>query len=465
MPPILALFLTIGFIVFLFRRDFRERPNVTSALWIPTLWFLMIGSRTVSQWFNLFGLPVGSNSAEEGSPADATAYFVLIVTGFHVLKKRRVDLAEIMRNNKWLTVFLLYCFLAILWSDYPFVSFKRWIKILGHPIMALILFTEPDREEALSCLMKRCAYVLIPVSVLFIKYFPQLGIGFDPWSGRALATGITTNKNTLGHDCLILGFFFFWHLLKTWHREKSTARRNELFFCLFFLGMIWWLMKMSQSSTSLVSLLIGMATMLFLGLRIVNVRYIGIYVVAGIVLCVLAQLMFDVYGQVIHMVGRNPTLTDRTLIWKALLQIDINPVIGTGFESFWTGERQRKMSGLFFSELNEAHNGYLETYINLGIIGVLLMLLLIFTAFRKGCHEILANFEWGRFRLGFLAAFVFYNWTEAAFKAEHAVWFVFYIIAMDYPKPQIRIAEKSPEVTESEGNEDLIYAEDEIQKN
>ena len=229
--------------------------------------------------------------------------------------------------------------------------------------------------------------------------------------------------------------------------------------------MIWWLMKMSQSSTSLVSLLIGMATVLFLGLRIVNVRYIGIYVVAGIVLCVLAQLMFDVYGQVIHMVGRNPTLTDRTLIWKALLQIDINPVIGTGFESFWTGERQRKMSGLFFSELNEAHNGYLETYINLGIIGVLLMLLLIFTAFRKGCHEILANFEWGRFRLGFLAAFVFYNWTEAAFKAEHAVWFVFYIIAMDYPKPQIRIAEKSPEVTESEGNEDLIYAEDEIQKN
>jgi exopolysaccharide production protein ExoQ len=41
--------------------------------------------------------------------------------------------------------------------------------------MALVLLTEPDPEEALVRMMKRSAYVLLPVSVLFIKYYPELG--------------------------------------------------------------------------------------------------------------------------------------------------------------------------------------------------------------------------------------------------------------------------------------------------
>ena len=49
-------------------------------------------------------------------------------------------------------------------------------KILGHPIMALIVLTEPDFEEALIRLMKRCAYVVVPISILWIKYYPRLGV-------------------------------------------------------------------------------------------------------------------------------------------------------------------------------------------------------------------------------------------------------------------------------------------------
>jgi exopolysaccharide production protein ExoQ len=77
---------------------------------------------------------------------------------------------EIVRNNQWLAIFFVYCFLAIFWSDFPFVAFKRWMKVLGHPIMALIVLTKPDPGEALTRLMKRCAYVIVPVSLLFIKY-------------------------------------------------------------------------------------------------------------------------------------------------------------------------------------------------------------------------------------------------------------------------------------------------------
>ena len=455
MPPILAFFLTVGFIVFLFRRDFREKPNVTGALWIPILWFLIIGSRTITSWLNLCGISM-DGSLEEGSPADATVYCAIIIAGVCVLKRRRINLGEILRNNRLLAAFLAFCFVSILWSDFPLVSFKRWIKILGHPIMTLVLFTEPDPEEALIRLMKRCAYVLIPVSILFIKYFSEWGRGFDPWTGQAHDTGITTNKNDLGCDCLILGFFFFWCFLKTWNLEKSAARRNELLLCAGFLGMTLWLLKAAQSSTSLVSLCIATAMVLFLGLRFVNRRLIGFYIVTGILVCGFAEGVFGIFNHALQILGKDPTLTDRTLLWHEVLKVPINPVFGAGFESFWLGDRLKKLWDIYWWHPIQAHNGYLETYLNLGLVGLALMIGLIISTFRKGSRMLLHNFEFARFRLGFLAAFVLYNWTEAAFKALHPVWFVFYIIAMDYPKAQLAVAEKSPE------NEDLTYVQTEI---
>jgi len=194
---------------------------------------------------------------EEGSPLDACFCFVLIIAGFCVLAKRQVRLSEIVHNNGWLIAFLLYCFISIAWSDFPFVAFKRWIKILGHPIMALIVLTEPDPQESVTRLIKRCAYVVVPVSILFLKYYPELGRGFDPWTGEAFNTGITTNKNSLGADCLILGFFLFWHLLQTWSLERGRLRRNELFLTAGFLMAIWWLLSQAHSATSRLSCLLA----------------------------------------------------------------------------------------------------------------------------------------------------------------------------------------------------------------
>ena len=172
MPPVIALFLTLAFIVFLSRRDSREESNVSGALWIPLIWFLITGSQFVSQWLSMLGVPVSTTSAEDGSPIDRIIFFSLMLSGVYVLHQRRVTISEFARNNVWLTIFLVYCLVAILWSEYPFVAFKRWIKILGHPIMALVVLTDPDPIQAVRRLFKRAAFVLIPMSILFIKYYP-----------------------------------------------------------------------------------------------------------------------------------------------------------------------------------------------------------------------------------------------------------------------------------------------------
>ncbi|MBV8376388.1 MAG: O-antigen ligase family protein [Verrucomicrobia bacterium] len=433
MPPILALFLTFTFIYFLYRREPRNKAEVSNAIWIPLLWFLITGSMFVSQWLAILGVHLGETSIEDGSPIDRVVFFSLILCGVYVLNKRRVTIEEFSRHNRLLTFFLVYCFIAILWSDFPFVAAKRWIKILGHPIMVLVILTEANPIEAVRRVLKRAAYVLVPMSILFIKYFPQYGRGFDAWTGVGFNRGVTLNKNELGYGCMIFGLFFFWNTLLAFRIKNRMAKRKELLLSIAFFGMIWWLLRASESATSLLAMLIGIATMVVLGLPFINKRYIGMYVLFAVFAVAAAEPFFGIYAHVLQILGRDPTLTDRTQVWHAALKLVENPILGAGFESFWLGSRLDKLGEIWWWQPNQAHNGYIETYLNLGWAGIAILAILIVGTFQKIRLDLLKRLDFGRFRLGCLFAILAYNFTEATFKGVHLVWTLFYLIAIDYP--------------------------------
>jgi exopolysaccharide production protein ExoQ len=449
LPPWLALFLTVIFVFFLFRRDIRERSNVTGALWLPLVWMLLMGSRSVVQWLDALHVPIPLGSPEEGNPIDALVYFALIVAGLCVLNKRQVELSEVIRNNGWLMAFLVYCFVAILWSDFPFVAFKHWIKVLGHPIMVLILFTEPDSDEALARLMKRSAYILLPFSIMTIKWFPGIARRFDEWTGLPVNIGITQGKNSLGCVCMVLGSFFFWYLLQIWRAPKGKQRRQELYLIALLLFMVVWLLRQAHSATSTLSLLIAMGIILLLGRRWVNKRLIGTYVVLAVIVLALGELTFGIFERVVDLTGHEATLMGRAELWHQCLALHTNPIFGVGFESFWLGDRLQLLHEGRPWQPNEAHNGYLETYLNLGLIGLLMLAGVIIATFWKIRLALLRDFEWGRFRLSFLAAVLFYNWTEVSFRGLSLVWFIFYIIAMEYPWSESKAPAEFSEITGS----------------
>src|SRR5206468_451222 len=170
------------------------------------IWIFFIASRFPTQWLELFSLSApGTATLEDGHPVDALFFAVLILVGIAVLVRRRIAVGSIVRNNVWLTVFFVYCFLAIVWSDFPFVAFKRWIKVLGHPVMALIVLSEERYIEAVRRVLKRSTFLLILSSVLTIKYYPQIARYFDQYTGRGANAGIHLNKNELGYVCMVFG--------------------------------------------------------------------------------------------------------------------------------------------------------------------------------------------------------------------------------------------------------------------
>ena len=139
-----------------------------------------------------------------------------------------------------------------------------------------------------------------------------------------------------------------------------------------------------------------------------------------------------------------------------MLAIDTDPILGTGFESFWLGERLQRLWDKYWWRPNQAHNGYIETYVNLGIVGLGLLVVLVISTFLKIRRDLLTNFEVGQFRLPLLLAILLFNWTDAIFKALHPLWFVFFVIAMDYPP---RRRPSRPDMVESSDHEGRIQSQ------
>ncbi len=150
--------------------------------------------------------------------------------------------------------------------------------------------------------------------------------------------------------------------------------------------------------------------------------------------------------------GRNSTLTGRTEIWALVVNLVHNPVVGTGFESFWLGSRletmQRHMRGL-----NEAHNGFIEIYISLGWIGVLLLAVMIVTGYRNMIATFRRNPDEGRFRLALFLTVIVSSFTEAAFRTLGIGWFAFLLATMATRENSLRTIVPSARGIETSGQD------------
>jgi exopolysaccharide production protein ExoQ len=194
--------------------------------------------------------------------------------------------------------------------------------------------------------------------------------------------------------------------------------------------------------------------MLILAIRWINKKYLGSYILAAVLLFGVAESTVGVYANVVAALGRDATLTDRTEVWKDVLELMEDPVLGTGFESFWLGERREKMWAKWHWQPNQAHNGYIETYLNLGLVGLGLLLALIVATFKKIQRMLLWDFDMGRIRMAYFFIILAYNFTEATFKGVSLVWLVWHIIALDYPR--VLTADYGPG---AEGEEEAIAAQ------
>jgi O-antigen ligase len=426
---IATLIFAVG-IIALFVLDRDPRARTSSALWIPVAWLLIGGSRPVSVWLNI-GPQSSPEQYLEGSPIDRGIYMVLLSAGLIVLLGRMRSVSRLVKENGPIVIFIAYCAVSISYSDYPGVALKHWIKSLGDYVMILIVLTDRDQSNAVKQVLARPGFLLLPLSVLFIKYYPDVGRAYAAhWDATQFSIGVAEDKNMLGMTCLVFGLAALWRLL-----NELGGYRNTRIIAVHgtVVAMAIWLLAKSQSMTSLSCfLLTGALLAATTFLRIARKPAFVHLMVAAILMVCLSTLFLDSAGGILQSMGRDPTLTGRTEIWKNLLDVPVNPVLGTGFESFWLGERLERLWAIPGMHINEAHNGYLEIYLNLGWIGVALMAGIMVAGYRNVVRLLRQDPEAGRLRLAYFVAGAAYNLTEAATRTMSLMWiaFLFSMIAV-----------------------------------
>lgn len=440
MPPFLAACVCVMFIIWLFALDANQRPGTSHALWIPILWACVIGSRPVSFWFGLNQDLGGVRGFAEDTLLDKGVFLLLIVAGLLVLSRRRVSWHSVFAQNKWVCIYFLYLGISVLWSGDPFVSCKRWTKDLGNVVMVLVVLSEEDQAEAVRALLARCAYLLIPLSVLVVKYYPTVSRQYDPWTFQPFIGGITSHKNLFGMTLFVCAVSLFWMLLAPSDETAGTKGWTAWFRYSVLMMMTVWLLVQSKSSTALSCTVLGCGILLGMKSPAVRsqVKRLWLYCAVAAVVAVLlyasgvADLLINMF---VEAVGRDPSFHGRTIIWGMLLREDINPLIGVGFYSFWSDERMQRISEGYYYLLNEAHNGYIETYLNCGLIGVQLLVIMIVSTANKIKADVLDGTHFGGLRLAWFITILIYNITESTFDRLTLVWFALLLMMMEWPSP------------------------------
>ena len=413
----------------LFYLDRDKMARTSKALWLPVLWLGIVGSRPISIWLGIEP-PPNVNVQLEGSPVDRFVFQVLLAAGVIVLIGRRKKTRSLLKTSWPALLYFTYCLASVIWSPFPDVAFKRWIKAIGDLVMVLVVVTDPDPIAALRRLISRTGFVLLPLSVLFIRYFGDLGRGYTP-DGGPMNTGVTTNKNTLGLITFVITLGTLWNVWTLFCRKDAPGRGRHLLAqgTLLAIGIV--VLVMAQSATSIACFAIGAALILATNLLVVR-RSPGV-VHALVLMMILGgglTMFFGAGGSLVHALGRQTNFTGRTEIWAAVLPAVPNSVVGAGFESFWIGPWLNDVyHGLSqYMHVNEAHNGYIEVYLNLGWVGVGLLGVILLSGYLHAISVFRRDPSLGSLMLAYIVVGSIYSVTEAGFRMLLPMW-IFILLA------------------------------------
>lgn len=424
MPPEIATLVFAAGIFGLFALDRDRTVRTSKALWLPVIWILIVGSRPISAWLGIAPSTVTARQTLEGSSLDALVFAILLTAGIIVLIRRCSRTSVLLRENWVILLYFSYCLVSVIWSDFPFVAFKHWTKAIGDLAMVLIVITDSQLLAALKRFFSRTGFILLPASLLLIKYFPDLGRAYDPWFGHMSETGVTLGKNALGVITLVLSLAAVWQVLTLLRAGKTPGRGRHLLAQGVLLAFGVTLLSGANSATPLVCFVVGTGLMLTTNLLIVRRQPAAVHaLMLGLLLTAGFGLLLGAEKAAVDALGRDTTLTGRTDIWNLVLPMAPDELIGAGFESFWLGPRLEKLwAALPNLYINEAHNGYIEVYLNLGWVGIGLIALLLINSYRRCVTTFRHDPALGSLLLAYVVAAALYSITEAGFRMLNPIW-------------------------------------------
>jgi O-antigen ligase len=368
------------------RRDATDRRADTwMALWattllVATLLYAMIGPTPYIHELVFDPLTGGAII----SPINRYAWLGLLALSMPILIFRLNDIPRVGQRLWPLLVLFVWFIASTRWAIDPAASQRRLlVTVVGLTLCLAIKLGLPDGQRAHTAMAWTCA-IIVGIDLGSWVLLPTLSM-----TTLGLAA-IHNHKNTLGSVMLFCSL-----VIAPYCWSRPTLAGRLAWGSVFVACLVLLIASRSKTSIALaiVAAVLAAVTLTLLRMRAHLLRTI---VAAAFVLAIATGFSWLVWCYVNGFDPLGPIQTlnfsRRTDVWRFVLEQSArHPIRGVGFGSFWDVDpavQPSKQTDLWFAKpdapTNEAHNGYLDLLVTVGLPGLTGALILLFGWILRG---------------------------------------------------------------------------------
>lgn len=420
----------------------RARVDMPLVLLLAFLGLTFVGTHPMAD--------VSAGARADGDVLDRVASLSLLALAATQIWGRRKEAATLALRNLGLFAVLGFCAASILWSDHPALTLRRSALLC---IMAVIAFAAALTAHDLRRLHTRLFAAM--TAIILINIAATLA-----FPGRAVSAlgvqGLYTQKNVAGSVAIVAAM-----VAATWIVGASGWRAKSLGYLALvpILGFLF--ATRSKTSINLAALGLGVVVIYALaeryGAKLVLALAALVSVLLAAALVWLAIYDFDVAAATADIVG-DASFTGREELW-AFVRRDAERRLwlGHGYGAYWDvgqgadpllrAEVGSWLASVETGVINQAHHGYLELWLHIGLPATILAGLVVGARALRGAHAALfawRSLQWRAFTLCMtlvLALNMLHNLTEATmFMRGAQMWtfamLAFFALATAFRQPQ-----------------------------
>ncbi len=381
---------------------------------IAEKWFVFIAMCTYAMnlptdWFVVSTLEETAGNESTG-PLASIVFLAFAGIAFLIVLPRFEVIIHIARRAVFLGLLACWLVLTTVWSADPPTTLRRSFGVFLTVFFAFYLVARFERPELLR-LAAYASAATVWINLAFVFGLPSFAV--NPQTG--ILDGTTWNRNSLGQLVVLCAL-----QLVLYAAMKPTSR----IWIVPTIGAALFLLLGTESKTSLASaVLLSGLLVIFQLFRARKTLFGAVAFSMGGASVIAIMFATANLPAITDILDRDITLSGRTKLWDELLPvIGHHPILGQGYSAFWRG---------WFSPAHDiwladnwfppsAHNATLDYLLELGIIGLGLVLAYFFTAVVWATYDIRDNpGAAGTWPLAMLAYQLMFSVTESGVIARN----------------------------------------------
>ena len=347
----------------------RKSPWITFCLLIGIMFFLN---------HNVFTTIQETPTAEEqmsmvgeGNFARRIGLLLLGLLGLVNVSRRSKKRFQINGSLGWLLLFFIYwSFLTVFWSTDEFLTIRRLV------VFSLFLAGIVGAAKRFSFL-DVCSFAFASSTIyLVMGVVVEIAFGtFHPLSSNYRFSG-TITPNSQGINCAMM-------FLSAVYFQNNETRSKALYFVAAGIAFSFLCLTGSRGAFISMGLALAVYSMLVTSSLRITIWIWSTCIVLLLLMLVIGDSLVPYLGQGV-LLGRGdtnlPTVGVRIQLWKeCLVYIAQQPILGYGYNAFWTPKMIAKMS---YSQnwgpgIAEGHSAYIDLALGTGLVGMLTYVLIL----------------------------------------------------------------------------------------